>query len=207
MLSGEDKEISLAGGRFCFAYELWLDPQTLDLECPADLDPLNPRRYEDDPLQKLAIVAELYGSLSPNLRASLMNADRRESFKDLVRLDSSIIKCSSYSQRHTKFMYQLNQERSNIVHAARQIVNELLGPGFERKTFQTSFTDRESDPRLQALLQNPNKPTERYPFDALMLFPLGDCTKVGQMFEVEVLSKVSSRICFARIYTDCTPVS
>jgi len=67
LLTGEDKEISLAGGQFCFVYELWLDLQTLDLECPTDLDPLNPCHYEDGPLQKLAIVAELYGSLSPNL--------------------------------------------------------------------------------------------------------------------------------------------
>jgi len=93
------------------------------------------------------------------------------------------------------------------VHAAHQIVNELLGPGFECKTFQTSFTDCESDPQLQALLQNPNKPTERYPFDAPMLFPLADCTNIRQMFEVELLSKVSYRIPFTHVDTDCTSVS
>jgi len=38
VLSNEDKDISLAGGRFSFAYELWVDPKTLDLECPIGVD-------------------------------------------------------------------------------------------------------------------------------------------------------------------------
>src|SRR5260221_8144811 len=105
-------------------------------------------------------------------------------------------------------MSQHNQERSNLVHAARQIINELLGPGFERKTFQTPFSSRESDPQLQSLLQNPMKPTEKSPLDAPMLFPNGNCIDIGHIFEVELLSKVSARIPFPQImYAECVSVS
>src|SRR6267378_2986216 len=105
-------------------------------------------------------------------------------------------------------MSQHSQERSNLIHAARQVINELLGHGFERKTFQTSFSGRESDPWLQSLLQNPTKPTEKYPLDAPMLFPHGNCTDIGHIFEVELLSRVSARIPFPHItYADCVSVS
>ena len=102
MLIGEDKDISLAGGRFAFAYELWVDRSTLDRECPPNVDPLNPRRYEEAPLQDLAVIAEVYASLSPSLRACLTSKDRRESFKDTVRRNTSLrFKCSNRSQRYT----------------------------------------------------------------------------------------------------------
>ena len=93
-----------------------------------------------------------------------------------------------------KFMSQHGQERSNIVHFARQTISELLGPDFKRMTFQTTFPGRESDPRLRGLLQNPMKPTEKYPFDMSMLFPLGNCMDLGHIFEVELLPRVSARI-------------
>ena len=35
VLSSKDKDISLAEGRFSFAYKLWVDSKTLDLECPS----------------------------------------------------------------------------------------------------------------------------------------------------------------------------
>jgi len=105
-------------------------------------------------------------------------------------------------------MSQLSQERSNLVHAARQVINELLGPGFEQKTFRSNFPDRGSDPRLQALLQNPMKPTEKYPLDAPMLFPGSNCADIGHIFEVEPLFRVSARIFLPHImYADCVSVS
>ncbi len=103
-LIGEDKDISLAGGRFTFAYELWVDRSTLDLECPANVDPLNPRRYEEGPLHDLAVISEVHASLSPSLRACLASkdSDRRETFKETVRRNTSLqSKCSNCSQRHT----------------------------------------------------------------------------------------------------------
>ena len=68
MLSSEDKEISLAGGRFSFAYELWVDSKTLDLECPISVDTESPHRYDTALEQEMATIAEVYASLSPSLR-------------------------------------------------------------------------------------------------------------------------------------------
>jgi len=101
-LGGEDKEISLAGGRFAFAHEPWVDPSTLDLKCPENVDPLSPRRYEEAHLRELAVIAELHASLPPSLRACLTNKDRRESFKSTVRhKDSFLLSDSNRSRRHT----------------------------------------------------------------------------------------------------------
>jgi hypothetical protein len=101
MLSGQDKEISLAGGRFTFAYELWVDRSTLGLECVENVDPLNPRRYEEASLQKIAVVAEIHASLSPSLRACLTDKDRRETFIETVCQYFVSSKYSNRSQRHT----------------------------------------------------------------------------------------------------------
>jgi len=38
VLSSKNKDISLTGGRFSFAYKLWVDSKTLDLECPISVD-------------------------------------------------------------------------------------------------------------------------------------------------------------------------
>ena len=98
---GEEKEISLAGGRFAFTYELWLDRSTLDIEHNENVDPLSPRRYEEATLQEHAIIAEVYASLSPSLRACLANKDRRKSFKDTVRRSTLLqSKCSNHPQVH-----------------------------------------------------------------------------------------------------------
>ena len=85
MLSNEDKDILLAGGRFSFAYELWVDSKTLDLECPIGVDIESHRRYDGSPLeQEMAIIAEVYASLSPSLRLILSTPSRKESFKSVV---------------------------------------------------------------------------------------------------------------------------
>ena len=101
MLSGEDKEISLAGGRFTFAHELWVDRSTLDLDCPpiGSVDPLNPRRYDDGPLQNLAVIAKLYVSLLPELRGTLVSKDRGGSFKEIVSPNTSFHH-PNYSPHH-----------------------------------------------------------------------------------------------------------
>ncbi|KAH9161732.1 hypothetical protein EDB89DRAFT_1913721 [Lactarius sanguifluus] len=49
-LSGESKEISLAGGRFSVVGELWVDATMLDVAFPHGFDPLNPAHYSaNDP--------------------------------------------------------------------------------------------------------------------------------------------------------------
>jgi hypothetical protein len=94
-----------------------------------------------------------------------------------------------------------------MVHNTHKVISELLGPGFECKTFQSSFTGHGSDPKLQALLQNPMKPTEEYPLDVALLFPDGDCTNIGHIFKVEALFRVSAGILFAHMSADCISVS
>ena len=84
MLSNEDKEISLAGGRFSFAYELWVDPKTLDLECPIGVDIESHHRYASPLEQEMAIITEVYASLSPSLRLILSTPSRKETFKSAV---------------------------------------------------------------------------------------------------------------------------
>jgi hypothetical protein len=83
-LSSEDKEISLAGGKFSFTHELWVDPQMLDLECPVDVDIESPHRYENAVPQQMATIAEVYASLSPSLRLILSTPSRKEAFKSVV---------------------------------------------------------------------------------------------------------------------------
>jgi hypothetical protein len=84
VLSSEDKEISLAGGRFSFAYELWVDSTTLDLECPIGVDIESPHRYDSALEQGMATIAEVYTSLSPSLRLTLSTPSRKEAFKSIV---------------------------------------------------------------------------------------------------------------------------
>ena len=84
VLSSEDKEISLAGGRFSFAYELWVDSKTLDLECPVGVDTESPHRYDTALEQEMATIAEVYASLSPSLRSILSTPSRKEAFKSVV---------------------------------------------------------------------------------------------------------------------------
>lgn len=84
MLSSEDKEISLAGGRFSFAHELWVDSETLDLECPIGVDIESPHRYDNATAQRMATIAEVYTSLSPSLKLILSMPSRKEAFKSVV---------------------------------------------------------------------------------------------------------------------------
>jgi len=85
VLSNKDKDISLAGGKFSFAYELWLDPKMLDLECPVNVDIESPHRYDNSPLeQEMAVIAEVYASLSPSLQLILLTPSCKENFKSAV---------------------------------------------------------------------------------------------------------------------------
>jgi hypothetical protein len=59
VLSNEDKDISLAGGRFSFAYELWVDPKMLDLECPIGVDIESYHHYASPLEQEMAIIADV----------------------------------------------------------------------------------------------------------------------------------------------------
>ena len=86
MLTGEDKEISLAGGRFSVVGELWLNSSVLDIARPEGVDPLSPDHYDsgDRAADNQGIIAELYQDLPPHLQNALANDNRRASFKKLV---------------------------------------------------------------------------------------------------------------------------
>ena len=83
-LSADDKAIALAGGRFAFAYKLWVDGSALDRERPNGVDPLNKNRYSTSSAQELAITAKVYASLPSHLQDALMSDRRRPSFKKTV---------------------------------------------------------------------------------------------------------------------------
>jgi len=84
VLSSKNKEISLAGGRFSFTYKLWMDPKTLNLECPIGVDIKSPHRYDSPLEQEMATITEVYTSLSPSLRLILSTPSCKESFKSVV---------------------------------------------------------------------------------------------------------------------------
>ena len=86
MLTGEDKEISLAGGRFSVVGELWLNSSVLDIACPEGVNPLSPDHYDssDPAAENQSVIAELYQDLPPHLQIALTNDNRQASFKKLV---------------------------------------------------------------------------------------------------------------------------
>jgi len=84
VLSSEDKEILLAGGRFSFAYELWVDSKTLDLMCPIGVDIESPHCYDSALEQEMATIAEVYSSLSPSLGLILSTPLHKEAFKSVM---------------------------------------------------------------------------------------------------------------------------
>jgi hypothetical protein len=83
-LTGETKEINLAGGRFSVVGELWVKNATLDVAFPHDFDPLNPSRYNDLHAEARGVIAELYLDLKPHLRKVLADKDRRPTFTKTV---------------------------------------------------------------------------------------------------------------------------
>ena len=85
MLTGEDKEISLAGGRFSVVGELWLNSSVLDIACPEGVNPLSPDHYDssDPAAENQSVIAELYQDLPPHLQIALANDNRQASFKNL----------------------------------------------------------------------------------------------------------------------------
>ncbi|KAF8266403.1 hypothetical protein EI94DRAFT_1803102 [Lactarius quietus] len=162
----DDKEITLAGGRFAFAYELWVDGAILELERPSGVDPLSNQWYSETSTEKLAISEELYSSLSLHLQDALANERRRPSFKKT-------------------FLQQVKQERANIVYTACSIAGELfsINPTYFRAMF-----NRAEIPVLQRLLQDPDKP-EKYPVLVPMIFPNRDCSNYKNVLAVEELPK------------------
>lgn len=82
--SSNERETALAGGRFAFAFELWVDISIFDEERPSGVDPLNHHRYDSPLAKKLAITTELYESLPSHLHGALMDPRRRSAFAKLV---------------------------------------------------------------------------------------------------------------------------
>lgn len=90
-LSGEAKEITLAGGRFFVVGELWISSSVLDIPRPQGVDPLSASRYENATSESQAVIAELYQNLPPHLQEALANENRRAGFKKHVCFASSSI--------------------------------------------------------------------------------------------------------------------
>ncbi|KAF8259365.1 hypothetical protein EI94DRAFT_1813455 [Lactarius quietus] len=166
MLSGKDKEIMLARGRFSFTFELWVDDPVFERDCPSGLDPLNPKRYRTKHTEELAITAELYSSLPLHLQEALADPRRQTSFKKI-------------------FPQQVKQEHANTVHTARLIASKIfnLSPVYFRSQF-----DHANIPELQELLTDTCRPLEKYPRWPAMLFPNRDCENTNA-FAVEELPK------------------
>ncbi|KAH9013070.1 hypothetical protein EDB85DRAFT_2158477 [Lactarius pseudohatsudake] len=154
-LSGESKEISLAGGRFSVVGELWVDAAMLAGTFPQGFDPLNPARYSaNDPhANARGIMAELYLDLAPHLQQLMMDRDRKKSFK-------------------STFLKQLKQERANSVHLTCTYAGKVLQ--VDSNYFFTRSFDHTNVPALRRLLENPNKPSDLYPLWSPLLFPNED---------------------------------
>ncbi|KAI0290360.1 hypothetical protein BC826DRAFT_1106339 [Russula brevipes] len=178
-VSSEERDISRAGGRFAFAYELWFDRDVLDKERPTGIDTQCPRRFDDPDRQKLTALAELYESLSPTLQSALTSPLRSQSFKDI-----------------------LNQERSNMVSTARRVAPGLLG--LDPQLLRTR-ANRLDVPEIQALLQNPKKPGEMYPIFAPILFPGKDCNNLVKVFQAWPLAGLLRAILFGESSLDGVP--
>jgi hypothetical protein len=91
-----------------------------------------------------------------------------------------------------KFLQQLKQERANTVHTARQVAAQLLK--IDPSHFG-SRAPRAGVPELEALLQNPKRPGEKYPILASMLFPSNNSESL-EVFQADVLINVSLGIHF-----------
>ncbi|KAI0299212.1 hypothetical protein BC826DRAFT_996021 [Russula brevipes] len=142
---------------------------------PPDVDPLSPLRYDYAETQSLAIVSELYESLTPALQEELATPSSRQSFKDA-------------------FTCQFNQERSNAVHLARDIAGQLLNVD---SRIIGSEPERVKSPVLLALLHNPKKPGEKYPLWASMLFSSQDCNH-GEPLKVHALRQFIKAFLFGK---------
>jgi len=185
-VSSEERDILHAGGRFAFAYELWFDRGMLDRKRPTDIDVECPRRFEDPDRQKLTTLAELYETLSPSLLSALESPERSQSFKDSVR-PLTLLLPFTLADHSSKFIHQLNQERSNMVFSAHRVAPGLLG--LDAHLLRTQ-TNRLGNPKIQALLQNPKKPGEMYPIFAPILFPEMDCNNPAKVFQSKPLAGV-----------------
>ncbi|KAN0137280.1 hypothetical protein V8E53_004725 [Lactarius tabidus] len=167
LLTSNVNDIALAGGRFFFVFELWVDGPNLECERPSGMDPLNSQHYADGCSEVIAIAAELYSSLPPNLQEGLADPRWRPSFKKI-------------------FLQCTMSERGTAVHAACNITGELFGvsPVF----FCSCFAGRASIPELQRLIRDPTKQAEDYPLWAPMLFPDRNCEGENRL-AVEELAK------------------
>lgn len=87
-LTGESKEISLAGGRFSVVGELWVSSSVLNIPRPEGVDPLSPTCYNsgDPAAGNQGVIAELYQDLPLHLQNALANDNWRVAFKALVLL-------------------------------------------------------------------------------------------------------------------------
>jgi hypothetical protein len=84
-LTSEEKQITYAGEKFCFAHELWIKRDTLLKPCPPGVNPNCRSRYESgDKIEEVAALTELYESLSSALHTALSMPSRSGPFVRLV---------------------------------------------------------------------------------------------------------------------------
>ncbi|KAI0308495.1 hypothetical protein OF83DRAFT_1180747, partial [Amylostereum chailletii] len=132
-LVGEEKQISLAGGKFAMMNELWLSEVVLLTLRPTDVDPMMPSRYNSDYAKNLGAAEELYDALSPSLQAILADDNRRSSF----------IKT---------FLKQHGQERHNAIARLRDCASHILPYSGDHFT-QTS--NNQDVPGIHGLITDP----------------------------------------------------
>ena len=102
VLHGEEKQISLAGGKFLVVGELWVHETILDIPCPRGVDPLSMTRYDNSYSEDRAIITEIHADLSNSLQEALADMDRQESFKvtvcpfslNLLAIELCVILCA-----------------------------------------------------------------------------------------------------------------
>ena len=89
-----NKEILLAGGRFCMVGELWVDKDMLDLPFPENFDLDNAQaHYQDLDTWACGTIAKLYWDLKPHLQSYLADAELRPSFKEHVSVNLLLCRC------------------------------------------------------------------------------------------------------------------
>jgi hypothetical protein len=92
-----------------------------------------------------------------------------------------------------KFLQQLKQEHANTVYTACHVAAQLLKIDPSHFGSQAPCT---GVPELEALLQNPKRPSKKYPILASMLFPSNNSESL-EVFQADVLINVSLGIHFA----------
>ena len=103
-LESMNKEISLAGGRFCMVGELWVDKDMLDLPFPENFDLDDAQvRYQNLDTRAHGTIAELYRDLKPHLWGYLADDELRPLFKEHASVNLLLCRCPRLISLHSSW--------------------------------------------------------------------------------------------------------